>query len=77
VLYRNDTIEESGVTAVVFCHPATEVAWLARKLDASDQPQARRHSARHFAPSTPKSGGALTRLVFQPQPDPSTPATSR
>jgi 2-oxo-hept-3-ene-1,7-dioate hydratase len=32
VLYRNETIEESGVAAAVFCHPATGVAWLARKL---------------------------------------------
>jgi 2-oxo-hept-3-ene-1,7-dioate hydratase len=32
LLYRNETIEESGVAAAVLGHPATGVAWLARKL---------------------------------------------
>ncbi len=32
VLYRNETIEESGVAAAVMGHPAMGVAWLANKL---------------------------------------------
>lgn len=32
LLYRNETIEESGVAAAVLGHPATGVAWLANKL---------------------------------------------
>lgn len=32
LLYRNETIEESGVAAAVLGHPATGVAWLADKL---------------------------------------------
>lgn len=32
LLYRNETIEESGVAAAVLNHPATGVAWLANKL---------------------------------------------
>ncbi len=32
LLYRNQTIEESGVAAAVLNHPATGVAWLANKL---------------------------------------------
>jgi 2-oxo-hept-3-ene-1,7-dioate hydratase len=32
LLYRNQTIEESGVAAAVLGHPATGVAWLANKL---------------------------------------------
>jgi 2-oxo-hept-3-ene-1,7-dioate hydratase len=32
LLYRNATIEESGVAAAVLNHPATGVAWLANKL---------------------------------------------
>lgn len=32
VLYRNQTIEESGVAAAVLGHPAMGVAWLANKL---------------------------------------------
>lgn len=34
LLYRNETIEESGVAAAVLNHPATGVAWLAGKLAA-------------------------------------------
>ncbi|MFI7000360.1 2-oxo-hept-4-ene-1,7-dioate hydratase [Nocardia sp. NPDC050175] len=34
LLYRNETIEESGVAAAVLNHPATGVAWLANKLGA-------------------------------------------
>ena len=34
VLYRNETIEESGVAAAVLGHPAMGVAWLANKLAA-------------------------------------------
>ncbi|MCF6386723.1 2-oxo-hepta-3-ene-1,7-dioic acid hydratase [Mycobacterium sp. MBM] len=34
LLYRNETIEESGVAAAVLNHPATGVAWLANKLAA-------------------------------------------
>jgi 2-oxo-hept-3-ene-1,7-dioate hydratase len=32
LLYRNQTIEESGVAAAVLNHPANGVAWLANKL---------------------------------------------
>jgi 2-oxo-hept-3-ene-1,7-dioate hydratase len=32
LLYRNETIEETGVAAAVLNHPATGVAWLANKL---------------------------------------------
>jgi 2-oxo-hept-3-ene-1,7-dioate hydratase len=32
VLYRNETVEESGVAAAVLNHPANGVAWLANKL---------------------------------------------
>ncbi|RMB85961.1 2-oxo-hept-4-ene-1,7-dioate hydratase [Streptomyces shenzhenensis] len=32
LLYRNETIEESGVAAAVLNHPARGVAWLANKL---------------------------------------------
>ncbi|MCX7445540.1 2-oxo-hepta-3-ene-1,7-dioic acid hydratase [Corynebacterium sp. P7003] len=32
LLYRNETIEETGVAAAVLGHPATGVAWLANKL---------------------------------------------
>jgi 2-oxo-hept-3-ene-1,7-dioate hydratase len=32
VLYRNEVIEESGVSAAVLNHPANAVAWLANKL---------------------------------------------
>ena len=32
VLYRNETIEESGVAAAVLGHPAMGIAWLAGKL---------------------------------------------
>jgi 2-oxo-hept-3-ene-1,7-dioate hydratase len=32
LLYRNETIEESGVAAAVLGHPAAGVAWLADKL---------------------------------------------
>jgi len=32
LLYRNETIEESGVAAAVLNHPATGVAWLANAL---------------------------------------------
>ncbi|QIZ98142.1 2-oxo-hept-4-ene-1,7-dioate hydratase [Leifsonia sp. PS1209] len=34
LLYRNETIEESGVAAAVLNHPASGVAWLANKLAA-------------------------------------------
>lgn len=34
LLYRNETIEESGVAAAVLNHPASGVAWLADKLAA-------------------------------------------
>lgn len=36
LLYRNETIEESGVAAAVLNHPATGVAWLANKLAEHD-----------------------------------------
>ncbi|APT83922.1 2-oxo-hept-4-ene-1,7-dioate hydratase [Corynebacterium aquilae] len=35
-LYRNEIIEESGVSAAILGHPATGVAWLANKLAAHD-----------------------------------------
>jgi 2-oxo-hept-3-ene-1,7-dioate hydratase len=37
LLYRNETIEETGVAAGVLNHPATGVAWLANKLHHHDQ----------------------------------------
>jgi 2-oxo-hept-3-ene-1,7-dioate hydratase len=36
LLYRNETIEETGVAAGVLNHPATGVAWLANKLYQHD-----------------------------------------
>jgi 2-oxo-hept-3-ene-1,7-dioate hydratase len=36
VLYRNETIEESGVAAAVLGHPALGIAWLAGKLAQHD-----------------------------------------
>ncbi|GAA2229376.1 2-oxo-hepta-3-ene-1,7-dioic acid hydratase [Herbiconiux moechotypicola] len=36
LLHRNEQIEESGVAAAVLNHPATGVAWLARKLAQHD-----------------------------------------
>lgn len=36
LLYRNETIEESGVAAAVLNHPAMGVAWLANKLAQHD-----------------------------------------
>ncbi|WP_221585494.1 fumarylacetoacetate hydrolase family protein [Microbacterium sp. G2-8] len=36
LLYRNETIEESGVAAAVLNHPAMGVAWLADKLSQHD-----------------------------------------
>ncbi|WP_256839502.1 2-oxo-hept-4-ene-1,7-dioate hydratase [Ornithinimicrobium faecis] len=36
LLYRNETIEESGVAAAVLNNPALSVAWLARKLASHD-----------------------------------------
>jgi 2-oxo-hept-3-ene-1,7-dioate hydratase len=36
LLYRNETIEESGVAAAVLDHPARGVAWLANKLAQHD-----------------------------------------
>ena len=36
LLYRNESIEESGVAAAVLNHPASGVAWLARKLAQHD-----------------------------------------
>ena len=32
MLYRNETVEESGVSGAVLNHPALGVAWLANKL---------------------------------------------
>jgi 2-oxo-hept-3-ene-1,7-dioate hydratase len=37
LLYRNAVIEETGVAAGVLNHPATGVAWLARKLAQWDE----------------------------------------
>lgn len=36
LLYRNETIEDTGVAAAVLNHPAMGVAWLANKLHAHD-----------------------------------------
>jgi len=36
LLYRNETIEETGVAAGVLNHPASGVAWLANKLHLHD-----------------------------------------
>lgn len=36
LLYKNETIEESGVAAAVLNHPATGVAWLANKFAQHD-----------------------------------------
>lgn len=36
LLYRNNTIEETGVAAAILNHPATGVAWLANKLASHD-----------------------------------------
>lgn len=36
LLYKNETIEESGVAAAVLNHPATGVAWLANKFHQHD-----------------------------------------
>ena len=37
LLYRNETIEETGLAAGVLNHPGTGVAWLANKLDQHGQ----------------------------------------
>jgi len=37
LLYKNATIEESGVSAAVLGHPAMGIAWLANKLAAFDE----------------------------------------
>ncbi|WP_282827791.1 2-oxo-hept-4-ene-1,7-dioate hydratase [Gulosibacter sediminis] len=37
LLYRNETIEETGVAAAVLNHPATGVAWLANKFHQHGQ----------------------------------------
>lgn len=37
LLYRNETIEDTGVAAAVLNHPAMGVAWLANKLHAHDE----------------------------------------
>ena len=37
LLYRNETIEETGVSAGVLNHPAHGVAWLANKLSQHDE----------------------------------------
>lgn len=37
LLYRNETIEDSGVAGAVLGHPAMGVAWLANKLAQHDQ----------------------------------------
>jgi hypothetical protein len=67
--------DPDGLKFAVF-YTKFQTAFCARSWPATSH-RPRRHSARHVAPSTPKSAGALTRLVFQPQPDPTTPATSR
>lgn len=36
LLYRNEDVEETGVAAAVLNHPATGVAWLAKKLHQHD-----------------------------------------
>ncbi|NHT16096.1 2-oxo-hept-4-ene-1,7-dioate hydratase [Cellulomonas sp. IC4_254] len=55
LLYRNETIEETGVAAGVLNHPATGVAWLAQKLH--------QHGARIEAGETVLAG-SFTRPVW-------------
>ncbi|GEL94642.1 2-oxo-hept-4-ene-1,7-dioate hydratase [Cellulomonas composti] len=55
LLYRNETIEETGVAAGVLNHPATGVAWLANKLH--------QHGARLEAGETILAG-SFTRPVW-------------
>lgn len=55
LLYRNETIEETGVAAGVLGHPATGVAWLANKLA--------QHGARLEAGETILAG-SFTRPVW-------------
>ncbi|MFE6930956.1 2-oxo-hepta-3-ene-1,7-dioate hydratase [Streptomyces sp. NPDC057699] len=54
LLYRNESIEETGVSAGVLSHPATGVAWLANKLH--------QHGARLEAGETVLAG-SFTRPV--------------
>ncbi|MFF2329541.1 MULTISPECIES: 2-oxo-hept-4-ene-1,7-dioate hydratase [unclassified Streptomyces] len=55
LLYRNESIEETGVSAGVLSHPATGVAWLANKLH--------QHGARLEAGETVLAG-SFTRPVW-------------
>jgi 2-oxo-hept-3-ene-1,7-dioate hydratase len=55
LLYRNESIEETGVAAGVLSHPATGVAWLANKLH--------QHGARLEAGETILAG-SFTRPVW-------------
>lgn len=55
LLYRNETIEETGVAAGVLNHPATGVAWLANKLHQHDD---------HLAAGEIVLAGSFTRPVW-------------
>lgn len=60
ILFRNETIEETGVAAGVLGHPATGVAWLANKLH--------QHGARLDAGEIVLAG-SFTRPVWMGQGD--------
>ncbi|WP_432534349.1 2-oxo-hept-4-ene-1,7-dioate hydratase [Kineococcus arenarius] len=55
LLYRNETIEESGVAAAVLNHPASGVAWLAQKLAQHDD---------HLAAGEIVLAGSFTRPMW-------------
>ncbi|WP_337060489.1 2-oxo-hept-4-ene-1,7-dioate hydratase [Kineococcus sp. G2] len=55
LLYRNETIEESGVAAAVLNHPASGVAWLAQKLAQHDD---------HLAAGEVVLAGSFTRPMW-------------
>ena len=55
LLYRNETIEESGVAAAVLGHPAMGVAWLANKLAAHGD---------HLASGEIVLAGSFTRPIW-------------
>ncbi|SEB82171.1 2-oxo-hept-4-ene-1,7-dioate hydratase [Arthrobacter woluwensis] len=55
LLYRNETIEETGVSAGVLNHPATGVAWLANKLH---------HHGDRLEPGEIILAGSFTRPVW-------------
>lgn len=60
LLYRNETIEESGVAAAVLNHPAAGVAWLANKLA---------HHGEKLQPGEIVLAGSFTRPMWVQQGD--------